>query len=177
VTWTAQATGGMGPLEYQFWRYNQVVGAWTMAQAYSTTATYSWTPGAADGGSYTIQVWVRSAGSIAPQEAWLSSSTLTVTNNVVLSSVTWSTTTRNVGTPITWTATASKIAGTLEYQFWIHTAATGTWQIARPYATSASFTWTPPAGGAYTLQVWVRTVGNPRAYEGWLGYGPFIVSP
>ena len=177
VTWTARASGGTGPLEYQFWRYNQDMAAWTMAQAYSPSATYSWTPTAADGGAYTVQVWVRSAGSTASYDAWLSSNTLTVTNNVVVTSIGFSTTVRKVGTPITWTAVATKTAGTLEYQFWIYTAASGTWQIARPYNTSPSFTWTPPAGGAYTLQVWARTVGNPRSYEGWLGFGPFIVTP
>jgi hypothetical protein len=177
VTWTAQATGGIGPLQYQFWRYNQDLGAWTIGQAYSTSATYSWTPTASDGGSYTIQVWVRSAGSTASYDAWLSSNTLTVTNNVVVTSINFSTTVRKVGTPITWTAAATRTAGTLEYQFWMYTAASGTWQIARPYGTSASFTWTPPAGGAYTLQVWARTVGNLRSYEAWLAFGPFIVTP
>ena len=177
VTWTARAIGGTGPLEYQFWRYNQDAHTWTIAQAYSTTATYSWGPAAADGGAYTIQVWVRSAGSTASYEAWLSSGTLTVTNYVVVSAIGWSTTARKVGTPITWTTSASKIAGTLEYQFWIYSATSGSWQVARAYSTSASFTWTPPSAGSYTLQVWVRTVGNPRSYEAWLGSGPFTINP
>jgi hypothetical protein len=176
VTWTAQATGGMAPLEYQFWRYNQDLRTWTMVQPYGTSATYSWTPAATDGASYTVQVWMRSAGSTASQEAWLSANTVTVTN-VTVKALTSSTATRKVGTPITWTASAAKTAGTLEYQFWIYSVTAGTWQLARTYNTSASFTWTPTTAGSYTVQVWVRTVGNGRSYEAWLNYGPFTINP
>ena len=61
MTWTATATGGVAPLQYQFWRYSG--GAWTMVQDYSSSNTYAWTPGAGDVGYNAIEVWVRSAGS------------------------------------------------------------------------------------------------------------------
>jgi len=177
VTWTAAATGGFGPLEYQFWKYNQDLGTWTIVQGYSTSAAFSWTPAASDGGSYSIQVWVRSAGSTSSYEAWLPSNTLVVTNSVAVSQITSNTALRKVNNPITYTASATRIAGTLEYQFWVYSVTTGTWQLARPYNTSSSFSWTPPAAGSYALQVWVRTVGNPRSYEAWLGTGPFTITP
>ena len=64
ITWTATATGGVGPLLYQFWRLRQGVG-WTMVQDYSTLNTFSWTPVEADAGSYVLQVWVKSSLSAA----------------------------------------------------------------------------------------------------------------
>lgn len=71
VVWTAKAIGGTaGPLRYQFWVYEEGSG-WTIARAYSTNNTFSWTPSAP--GRYSFQVWVRSAGSTATYEGWMSS--------------------------------------------------------------------------------------------------------
>ena len=70
MTWTAIAAGGTAPLEYQFWRFRQGSG-WTLARGYSPSPIYVWTPMSGEEGTYHLQVWVRSAGSTAPFEAWL----------------------------------------------------------------------------------------------------------
>jgi N-acetylmuramoyl-L-alanine amidase len=76
TTWTATATGGTaGPLQYEFW-VRAPDGTWTLAQAYSTSNTFNWTPTVA--GTYSLQVWARSAGSTASMEAWLGSGTFTI---------------------------------------------------------------------------------------------------
>jgi len=62
VTWTAQAAGGQGPLEYEFWRYQDSTGVWTMVQAYGSSSAYTWTPATSDAGTYSLQVWVRRQG-------------------------------------------------------------------------------------------------------------------
>jgi hypothetical protein len=70
VTWTAVATGGTaGPLQYEFWVFDG--SSWQIAQSYSSSNSFSWTP--ASPGKYAVQVWVRSAGGIANYEAWLGS--------------------------------------------------------------------------------------------------------
>ena len=70
VTWTAAATGGTaGPLQYEFWIFDGAT--WQIAQAYSSSNRFAWTP--ASPGKYAMQVWVRSAGSAAKYEAWLGS--------------------------------------------------------------------------------------------------------
>lgn len=69
VTWTATASGGPGPFEYAVWLCRN--GVWTSAQAYSASATFTWTPGAADVGTVSaIEVWVRTVGSSATYQAW-----------------------------------------------------------------------------------------------------------
>jgi hypothetical protein len=177
VTWTVQASGGAAPLQYQFWRYKADPGTWTIVRPYATSATYSWTPGAADAGSYTIQVWVKGAGSTAEYDAWQQSSTLTVTN-VTLTNLQGVTLPGKVGVAITWTAMATKALGTtVEYEFWVYSATTGTWQMMRAWGTSASTAWTPAAAGSYTVQVWARAVGSNMSYEGWRGNGPFVINP
>ena len=62
LTWTAVATGGSGPLHFQFWRYSKQTNAWTMVRDYATGNMYSWTPPTSEKGTYSLQVWVRQAG-------------------------------------------------------------------------------------------------------------------
>jgi len=71
VTWTAGATGGTAPLEYQFWR--QDGGTWRMVQDYRPSNTYTWPTTAADVGQHAVQARVRSIGSASPYEAQMTS--------------------------------------------------------------------------------------------------------
>jgi hypothetical protein len=64
VTWTANATGGTSSLEYRFYLYRKT--GWTLARDYAASNTFTWTPTASDlGEPYTVQVWVRSVGSLS----------------------------------------------------------------------------------------------------------------
>jgi hypothetical protein len=65
--WTAVASGGVGPLQYQFWLSEPGTG-WRVLQPWSSGSEVEWTPLVA--GSYNMQVWVRSAGSTADYDAW-----------------------------------------------------------------------------------------------------------
>jgi hypothetical protein len=65
ITWTVGATGGTGPLQYEFWRLDPGTG-WSIVQPWSASKTYSWTPSVTDAGTHAIQAWVRSPGSTAP---------------------------------------------------------------------------------------------------------------
>lgn len=58
VTWTATATGGVTPYQFQFWQ-QKVGGAWTLARDWSSVATWSWAPTTGD---YNVRVDARSAG-------------------------------------------------------------------------------------------------------------------
>jgi subtilisin family serine protease len=79
VTWTASATGGTAPLQYQFWRYNVATATWAVVQGYSASNTFTWTPAPAEAGNYGMAVWVRSAGSTADYEAVLGAWGITIT--------------------------------------------------------------------------------------------------
>jgi hypothetical protein len=67
VTWTAGATGGTAPLEYQFWRQNS--GTWVMVRDYSPLNSYAWITTAVDVGQHAIQARVRSIGSASAYES------------------------------------------------------------------------------------------------------------
>lgn len=77
VTWTAQTTGGIGPLQFQFYR-SLNGGPWILARAWSLSNALTWTPTSSDTGTHVVQVQVREAGSTATFDASLSSAPLKV---------------------------------------------------------------------------------------------------
>jgi hypothetical protein len=76
ITWTAGATGGTAPLEYQFWR--QDGGNWIMVQGYSSQNTYAWITTAGDVGQHAIQARVRSIGSASAYESQLTTGVFSI---------------------------------------------------------------------------------------------------
>jgi subtilisin family serine protease len=180
ITWTATATGGTALLQYQFWRLRQGVG-WTMVQDYSPNNTFMWTPGVTEGGTYSLQVWVRSAGSAAIFEAWRGVDNFVINGPAA---VTVTSFTSNVSfpspvfSPITWTATASGGVGPLLYQFWRLRQGVG-WTMVQDYSTLNTFSWTPvdDDAGSYVLQVWVKSSLSSAAFDAWSSTGNFQISP
>jgi hypothetical protein len=174
VTWTANASGGVTALQYQYWRYSAKTAAWTIVRDWSTDATFSWVPQVDEAGSYAVQVWVRQTGSTAKYDAWAGTPTFAVkapaAAPVTVSSLVPSVALpKPAGTTITWSAKASGGSGSLEYEFWLYNGKA--WSIARAYGPSNQFSWTPAVAGSYVLQVWVRQVGSSASYDAWLGSG------
>jgi hypothetical protein len=170
ITWTAAATGGTAPLQYQFLRYTDGLG-WSVGQSYSSLNTYTWFPSA---GTHVVQVWARGAGSTQSWDAYASTGTFLVTTaGPKVTSFTSSVPLPPVlNAPVTWTATASGGQG-VEFQFVRFSVSTG-WQIAQPYSSINTFTWFPPLGTSI-VQVWVRRAGSTVDYEDWKSSGLFTV--
>ncbi|HMH50635.1 MAG TPA: peptidoglycan DD-metalloendopeptidase family protein, partial [Candidatus Acidoferrum sp.] len=76
ITWTATATGGVGPLQYAFYLYTGATNSWSLPQPYSTANRWAWTP--TQPGQYSVQVWVRNNGSSANYDAWAGSGAFTI---------------------------------------------------------------------------------------------------
>jgi photosystem II stability/assembly factor-like uncharacterized protein len=68
VAITASATGCPNAL-YEFWMLAPG-GTWTLVQAYSTTATFTWNTAGTAAGSYRFSVWARDASSSASYDAF-----------------------------------------------------------------------------------------------------------
>jgi hypothetical protein len=81
IAWAATTTGGDGLVEYKFWRFDAVRQVWTMVQDYSWNNTYRWVPQIGDEGAYSVQVWIRRAGSSAAYESVGSSAATTIAPN------------------------------------------------------------------------------------------------
>jgi hypothetical protein len=174
IKFTAAASGGSaGPLQYQFMRFDQNTG-WTIAQPYSAVRTYAWTPGMNAAGTHALQVWVRNAGSSATYEGWLGTEFFSVVVDPLSSPSLNADVVFPVpaNTPVKWTAMVTGGVAPLEYKFWVLRSGSG-WVMARDYATSNSFTWTPATDGSYAVQVWVRNAGSSATYDTWVG-SPFF---
>ena len=179
VTWKLQASGGLAPLEYQFWLYQDGVG-WSLARDWGLTNTVTWTPGAGSDGSYLVQGWVRNAGSTGV-DAWTSSGYFTIGSSSqarIVSIIAEPTLPVTAGTTVTWTAVATGgTAGPLEFQFVRLNETTGVWTIVQSYSGNKRLNWATTAAdrGQYVIQVWVRSAGSSAGYEGWAGTGSFAI--
>ena len=175
VTWKATATGGIAPYQYRFWRLD--ADGWHIAQDYSATDSYTWSPGVSDSGTHAVQAWVRIAGSASNYDAWVSTGyfTVPIPPPITVSFSAAPALPATPGGPLTWTAATS--TPSVEYEFWRYDEGGG-WTMVQAYGPSASYSWTPDVSdlGTHALQVWVRRVGSVAAYDGWIGTGYFIVS-
>jgi len=152
ITWTAAATPATG-LEYGFWRFDPGHG-WALAQPYGPSKSYTWTPTYNDIGAHDVQVWVRHTGAAHGYEAWLGAH-VDVTNTALpaLDSVVASANPVPSGLQVTFTATAHGGVAPLQYQFW--RLDNNGWHLARDYAPSNAYTYTPTVAdaGSHAIQV------------------------
>jgi hypothetical protein len=170
VTFSASATGGSGNYEYYFTVRDPNTGTWSVGQAYSGNSSWTWDTTGLGTGTYTIQVWARSIGSLAAYEAYRSISYTLNTPPPPVTGVTLSmgkVSPQSVGAIVNFSASATGGSGDYEYYFTVRDPNTGTWSVGQAYSGNSSWTWdtTGLRTGAYTIQVWARSVGSPAAYE------------
>ena len=175
VTFTARASGGIGPLQYRFVTYHPDEG-WTIARDYSAEQTFTFTPPL---GINVVQVWVRNAGSAADYDAWASSGYFSITQSAPprMTSLNSDTTfPAPANSTVTFSATATGGNGPLQFRYVTFHPSAG-WQIAQDYSTQSWFTYLPEVG-ANVVQAWVRSVDSTADFEGWMSSGFFnITSP
>jgi hypothetical protein len=153
-------------------------GGWTVAQPYSTSATFNWDTAGSPAGTYHLSVWTRDASSsgtnrtgLGRYDAYAPGTAYTLTT-MPCASVTASATPASpqaAGTPVTFTGSGLGCPNA-RYQFWI-LAPGGSWTIAQPYASSATFNWTTIglSAGTYHYSVWVRDASSAAAYDAFAG--------
>ncbi len=171
---TAVASGGTPPLQYQFWGLSG--GSWTMLRDYDPDRTFTW---ALSEGTHAVEAWVRSTGSTAAREAFATTATFDVASRqaAVRQVAVNQTFPLPTSTPIVWTVTATGGMALLQYQFWRFTA--GQWHLAQAWSSSNRLMWTPTNAdvGTHSFQVWVRATGSPAAYDAWAPFGPVDIVP
>ncbi len=177
VTFTGSAVGCTSP-NYQFWILNPGSSTWTIAQAYSPTATFSWTTTGKVAGAYHFSVWVRDSGSPGTNSNSLGTYDAFVGATYTLTSTPCTSVTLTPappspqvhGTAITFTGAASGCANPL-YQFWMLAPGSSTWTIVQAYSTTATFSWntTGLPAGTYRFSVWARDSGSAGTNSNSLG--------
>jgi len=168
VTFTAAASGCPNPL-YEFWMLAPGSGAWTVARAYSSLATFNWNTNGLSAGLYHFSVWVRDSSSTGTSCNSLGCLDAFSAMNYTLGSPTCASVTASAaptspqlaGTAVTFTGVASGCPTPL-YEFWMLAPGSSTWTVARAYSSTAMFIWstTGLAGGTYYFAVWVRDASS-----------------
>ena len=161
ITWTASASGGQAPHEYQFAVFTG--GTWVDAGPWSNSNTFAWTP-TTTSSSYQVAVRARSAWNSGTRELAVAQpyviqpvvTALTITPQVAAP--------QGVGTAVVWTAAASGGQAPYQYQFVLFDGTT--WVDAGPWSTSNTFTWTPrSANDAFQVAVRARSAWNSGTRE------------
>jgi hypothetical protein len=171
VTWSAAGSGGTSPHTYQFWLFDG--SAWSMVRDWSASNTWTWMP--AWPGSYSVQVWMRNAGSSSSYDAFASAAaSITIPRALTITAVTPSAPSVAAGTSVTWTAVA--LGGTAPYtfQFWVYDGAQ--WSLAQDWSSASTWSWTPPTPGTYSFQVWTRNAGSGASYDTYRTFGPYTAT-
>ncbi|OYV71265.1 MAG: hypothetical protein B7Z74_07265, partial [Deltaproteobacteria bacterium 21-66-5] len=138
LAFVAVASGGSGTYEYQF--SDNVSGAMTVVQPYSSSAAFVWNSTGVANGTYQFKVDVRNAGSTSPSQATASTNYAIIgvagapATGVSLSATPASP--QPPGTSVAFLAAGSGGTGTYEYQF--SDNVTGAMAVTRAYSQSSN---------------------------------------
>ena len=158
VEFTASAMGCTSP-QLRFW-VKPDGGTWSLAQDWSSSATFNWnTTGLALGG-YTVEADARSGTSGSWQAYGQISYTLTAVGACTGVSLSPSPSSpQAVGTTILWTASAT---GCSSPQYLFYVRANGVWGIVQDWSTTATYGWSTGtlSAGDYLVEVDARNGGT-----------------
>jgi hypothetical protein len=179
VEFSAHATDGVGPQEYQFWIKNVSMpySSWSLEQDYGIGNKLSWDPSVLEPpfeGSYMVKVYARSSESTLPYEAQKTIMyTLTYdqpVTGVSLVANTPSPASLSSITAVEFSANASggNCTEPPVYQFWLKPDG-GQWSMARdyddPFAPDNTWSWTPQTSGSYQVMVYSKCAWSFALYE------------
>ncbi len=174
---TASTSGCASP-QYQFWT-RPASGAWTMAQDYSSGATFNWTSTTLAGGYY-IGVHVKAAASSAPYDAVASIPyTLTGTGCTGVSASATPPAPQQSSTAITITGAATCPNPNPVFEFWARWQGSTTWHLVQPYSTSNAYHWNSSGAlpGTEYFGVWVRDASSSAAYDAFTSIPDTVTTP
>jgi len=163
VTVTALTSACPTP-QYRFW-VHPPGGAWSIAQDYGSSGTFSWNTSGLAIGTYQIEADVRGLGSAAAYDA-TNAVSFTLTSPPCSAPTLTAATGPPAGTgsPVTFTGAAAGCPAP-QFRFWVR-APGGSWKIARDYASSPTFTWSGgAAAGSYSFEVDARVLGSSVPYD------------
>ena len=171
---TAVASGGTPPLQYQFWGLSG--GNWTMLRDYDPDRTFTWAL------SRGRMPWRRGCGARGPPRRGRHSrptgdfdvaSRQAAVHQVAVNQ----TFPLPMSTPIVWTVTATGGMAPLQYEFWQFTA--GQWHLAQAWSSSNRICGRrrTPMPGPTASRSGCRAAGSSAAYDAWAPFGPVVIVP
>ena len=164
VVITGAASGCPQP-QYEFWLLPPG-GTWQLLNPYTASGTFTWNTLGRPAGSYRFSVWARDAASSASYDTFSAFQyMLTVAACTGMNATSSPSGSAGVGTTVVITGAASGCPQP-QYEFWLLPPG-GTWQLARSYSSTATFSWntTGRLAGSYRFSVWARDASSGASYD------------
>jgi hypothetical protein len=153
----------MAPIQFKWWVF--LNGVWSVAQGWSTSNKFTWTPPA--GGNYFIGVWARSNGNTAdaPEGSAFASVEFRATPPPplsILSLLPDKAAPQQLGITVNFTAITTGGMAPIQLKWWLFNGVT--WTVIGDWSTSNTFSWTSTNKGDYIIGVWARSNGSNLDY-------------
>ena len=154
-------------------------GSWTVAQDWSTNATFGWNTSGAAPGTYYFEVWIRAQGSGATYESYADGS-FTVESRPACAGATLAASPASpqaTGTSITFNAGSSS-CNNPQYLFFVRPPG-GQWTVMRSWSPTSSFAWdtTSVPAGTYVWEVWVKDANSTATYDDYTDINYVLTGP
>ncbi len=173
ITFTAAATGGLGPYQYRWWVHDGV--SWQMVRDWTTSPSFTWTPSTANA-NYRVNAWIKSANSTTATFDVDGSMKFPITAPLQVALSANRTAPQIQGTSVSFTATASGGRAPSQYRWWVHDGTS--WQLVKEWSTSPTFTWTPSTANAnYRVTVWAKNADSATDTRDIDTSMPFPITP
>ncbi|MGH7435854.1 MAG: hypothetical protein ACRENE_09280, partial [Polyangiaceae bacterium] len=157
ISATSVCSGGASP-EYRFW-VRDTSGSWTLAQDWSSSASYSWNTTDLVAGNYRLEADERTAGSgatVPASDAWqdyqIGGTPGSCTSTTLAPSLP---SPQTHGPTIVLSASSACSSGaTPEYRFWVRDT-NGNWALVQDWSATSTYSWNTSAlpAGSYQLEL------------------------
>jgi N-acetylmuramoyl-L-alanine amidase/Fibronectin type III domain len=175
VNVTANASGCPDPNPlYQFFVLAPGSSSYQLAQAYSTSPSFSWNTTGMVPESYRFSVWVKDANSAGAfgnssgtWDAYNNNATYSLSSCSALSVTVSPASPSTAGTTVTVNASASGCPDLKPlYQFSVLAPGSSAYQLVQAYSTSSTFSWntTGMAAGQYRFSLWAKDANSAGAF-------------
>ncbi len=159
ITWTANASGGTGRLQYCFYVFRD--GTVVKRGSYGTAKTFSYEADLP--GTWTVRVYVKDAAGSTVTADKAGSVSVASAEPLTIDGVKANKNGAEPGEDITWTVTASGGTGRLQYCFYVFQD--GRVVEKSVFGTGRTYTYTAAEAGTYTVRVYVKDATGTTVIE------------
>ena len=155
LTWTAQASGGLIPLEYRFSRKTTTASSWD-AGSWSTANVHQWTPSLSEAGDWLVRVEVRSAGATNRESEQISGAYSVIAPLVLSQLSADKVSPQAAGVVINWTPEVTGGVQPWQFRYSRKRVSDSTWGVVQNWGTSSVYTWSTSSSDTGDWQVRVE---------------------
>lgn len=141
---------------YAFYIIDHSEGVWKLAQDYSDSNTFNWTPQKA--GNYRIEMHVKDVSSNKTFEVNAYKDVTVYGSNIARDAT--------ISIDSQYNIIASGVSSNkVLYEFWVVNHSDGIWKLLKPYGETSSYLWKPEKAGYYRIEVHIKDINSRRSFD------------